>query len=123
MQQVTASPQESDSHPSAAPESGTADDPSLLTPTASQKGPKKLRWTGPMEVMLLKLHAQEVEKGKQADNRFQNTSHRHVAQQLREAFPETGQLLDYHKCKSKLNQHFKKDYNNFLACKEASGFG
>ncbi|OAW00135.1 hypothetical protein PTTG_08075 [Puccinia triticina 1-1 BBBD Race 1] len=128
IQQVTASPRESDSHLSAAPESGTADvedpdEPSLQTPTASQKGSKKLRWTGPMEVMLLKLYVQEVEKGKQADNGFQNTSHRHVAQQLREVFPETEHLLDYAKCKSKLNQSFKKYYNTFLACKEASGFG
>ncbi|OAV92840.1 hypothetical protein PTTG_02066 [Puccinia triticina 1-1 BBBD Race 1] len=128
MQQVTASHQDSDSHPSAARDSRTGDvedpdDQSLPAPTASQKGAKKLRWTGPMEVMLLELYVQEVEKGKRADNRFQNTSHRHVAQQLREAFPEIKQLLDYNKCKSKLNQLFKKDYDTFLACKEASGFG
>ncbi|PLW42286.1 hypothetical protein PCASD_07754 [Puccinia coronata f. sp. avenae] len=54
---------------------------------------------------------------------LKNTSHRHVAQQLREAFPETKFLLDYNTCKSKLNQSFKQDYKFFLALKEASGFG
>ncbi|WAR52004.1 hypothetical protein PtB15_1B442 [Puccinia triticina] len=82
-----------------------------------------LRWTGPMEVMLLDLYVREVEKGKQSNNGFQNTTHQHVAQQLREAFPATKQLLDYSKCKTKLNQLFKKDYDLFLACKESSGFG
>ncbi|PLW47591.1 hypothetical protein PCASD_08165 [Puccinia coronata f. sp. avenae] len=84
---------------------------------------KKLCWTGPMEVMLLELYVQEVEKGKRNNNGFQNTSHQHVAQQLREAFPETKFLLDYNKCKSKLNQSFRCDYNLFLALKEASRFG
>jgi hypothetical protein len=46
-----------------------------------------------------------------------------VAQELRKHFPETKYLLDANKVKSKLNQSFKRDYDTFLACKEASGFG
>ncbi|PLW47402.1 hypothetical protein PCANC_05864 [Puccinia coronata f. sp. avenae] len=83
----------------------------------------KMARNQPMEVMLLELYVQEVEKGKRTNNGFQNTLHRHVAQQLREAFLETKFLLDYNKCKSKLNQSFKQDYDLFLALKEASGFG
>ncbi|WAR59376.1 hypothetical protein PtB15_11B16 [Puccinia triticina] len=44
-------------------------------------------------------------------------------QELREAFPATKHLLDYTKCKAKLNQSFKREYNSFVACKEASRFG
>ncbi|OAV86172.1 hypothetical protein PTTG_10408, partial [Puccinia triticina 1-1 BBBD Race 1] len=99
------------------------ENPVSTTRTTSQQGPKKLRWTGAMEIMMLDLYAEEVEKGKQMDNGFQNTSHRNVAQKLREAFPETEHLLDYTKCKAKLNQSFKRDYDVFVACKEASGFG
>ncbi|PLW45430.1 hypothetical protein PCANC_11892 [Puccinia coronata f. sp. avenae] len=58
-------------------------------PNAVQQVAKKLRWTGPMEVVLLELYVQEVEKGKQTNNGFQDTLHQHVAQQLRWAFPET----------------------------------
>ncbi|WAR64128.1 hypothetical protein PtB15_16B288 [Puccinia triticina] len=76
-----------------------------------------------MEFMMLELYVQEVEKGKRSDDGFQNTSHRNVAQQLRAAFPETKHLLDYTKCKAKLNQSFKHEYNAFVACKEASRFG
>jgi hypothetical protein len=86
-----------------------------VPPNDSQQVTKKLRWTGPMEVMLLELYVQEVEKGKQTNNGFQNTLHQHVAQQLRWAFPETKHPLDYKKCKSKLNQSFRQDYGIFLA--------
>ncbi|WAR53577.1 hypothetical protein PtB15_3B85 [Puccinia triticina] len=99
------------------------EDQTLTALTPSHQGPKKLHWTGPMEVMPLDLYVQEVKKGKQTNNGFQNTSHRHIAQQLREAFTETKQLLDYSKCKTKLNQLFKKYYDLFLACKESSEFG
>ncbi|PLW29071.1 hypothetical protein PCANC_24306 [Puccinia coronata f. sp. avenae] len=54
-----------------------------IAPNALQQAPKKLRWTGPMEVMLLEIYVQE----------------------------------------SKLNQSFKRNYDLFLALKEASGFG
>ncbi|PLW30624.1 hypothetical protein PCASD_17764 [Puccinia coronata f. sp. avenae] len=100
------------------------EDQTFVVPTASQRGTrKKLLWTGPMEMMMLDLYVAEVEKGKRSDNGFQSTSHRHVAQELWKHFPETEYLLNANKVKSKLNQSFKRDYNTFVACKDASGFG
>jgi hypothetical protein len=46
-----------------------------------------------------------------------------VAQELRKHFPETEYLLDVNKVKSKLNQSLKRNYDTFVACKDASGFG
>ncbi|WAR55225.1 hypothetical protein PtB15_4B845 [Puccinia triticina] len=84
---------------------------------------KKLLWTGPMELLMLDLYVEEVHRGKRSDSGFQSASHWHVAQAIRNAFPEVGNLLDYTKVKSKLSQSFKKDYDAFTACKNASGFG
>ncbi|KNZ56084.1 uncharacterized protein VP01_24g10 [Puccinia sorghi] len=47
----------------------------------------------------------------------------HVAQELRKHFPEVENVLNANKVKSKLSQGFKKDYDTFLACKDASRFG
>ncbi|KNZ53057.1 uncharacterized protein VP01_335g16 [Puccinia sorghi] len=79
--------------------------------------------SGPMEMMMLDLYAEEVSKGRKADSGFQTSSHWHVAQELCKHFPEVEHVLDANKVKSKLSQGFKKDYDTFLACKDASGFG
>ncbi|PLW30716.1 hypothetical protein PCANC_24679 [Puccinia coronata f. sp. avenae] len=75
------------------------------------------------EVMMLDLYVQEVEKGKRSDSGFQSSTHRFVAQELRKAFPDVNQLLTHVKVKSKISQSAKSDYNAFVACKAASGFG
>ncbi|PLW30254.1 hypothetical protein PCASD_19788 [Puccinia coronata f. sp. avenae] len=75
------------------------------------------------EVMMLDLYVQEVEKGKRSDSGFQSLTHRFVAQELRKAFPDVNQLLTHVKVKSKLSQSAKRDYDAFVACKAASGFG
>ncbi|KNZ47704.1 uncharacterized protein VP01_620g9 [Puccinia sorghi] len=72
----------------------------ILVPANSQtQTQKKLMWTGPMEMMMLDLYAGAAQ------------------------VPEVGHVLDSNKVKSKLSQGFKKDYDTFLACKDASGFG
>ncbi|PLW29650.1 hypothetical protein PCANC_27472 [Puccinia coronata f. sp. avenae] len=52
-----------------------------------------------------------------------SSTHQFVAQELRKAFPDVDQLLTHVKVKSKLSQSAKRDYNAFVACKAASGFG
>ncbi|KNZ60694.1 uncharacterized protein VP01_15171g1 [Puccinia sorghi] len=36
---------------------------------------KELMWSGPMEMMMLDLYAEEVSKGQKADSGFQTSSH------------------------------------------------
>ncbi|OAV86127.1 hypothetical protein PTTG_30066 [Puccinia triticina 1-1 BBBD Race 1] len=82
---------------------------------------KNLVWSPAMEKSALDLYVKAVKEGKRCDNGFKTETHRWAAAELGKEFPEydfTGQ-----KVKSKLNQTFKKWYDAFLACKEASGFG
>ena len=72
---------------------------------------------------MLNLYVDEVVRGRKSDSGFQASSHRYVAQELRRFFPEVQDVLDANKVKSKLSQSFKRDYDSFLACKDASGFG
>ncbi|PLW15215.1 hypothetical protein PCANC_11553 [Puccinia coronata f. sp. avenae] len=100
------------------------DNETFAQPKKNKSGTQNcLLWTGPMEVMMLDLYVQEVEKGKHSDSGFQSSTHRFVAQELRKAFPDVDQLLTHVKVKSKLSQSAKRDYDAFVACKAASGFG
>ncbi|KAI7956209.1 hypothetical protein MJO29_007608 [Puccinia striiformis f. sp. tritici] len=84
---------------------------------------KKLLWTGPMESMMMDLYIQAVERGKRSDSGFQSATHKHVTRELEKNFPGVAHILTDKKVKSKLSQGFKRDYNAFLALKNASGFG
>ncbi|PLW14678.1 hypothetical protein PCANC_18352 [Puccinia coronata f. sp. avenae] len=100
------------------------DNKTFAQPKKNKSGTQNcLLRTGPMEVMMLDLYVQEVKKGKRSDSGFQSSTHQFVAQELRKAFPDVDQLLTHVKVKSKLSQSAKRDYNAFVACKAASGFG
>ncbi|KAA1110246.1 hypothetical protein PGT21_015714 [Puccinia graminis f. sp. tritici] len=82
---------------------------------------KNLVWTPAMEKSALDLYVKAVEEGKRCNNGFKPETHRWVATELSNEFP--GSEFTGPKVKSKLNQTFKKWYDAFVACKEASGFG
>ncbi|KAI9630287.1 hypothetical protein KEM48_014011 [Puccinia striiformis f. sp. tritici PST-130] len=76
-----------------------------------------------MESMMMDLYIQAVERGKQSDSGFQSSTHKHVTRELEKHFPEVAHSITDKKVKSKLSQGFKRDYEAFLALKDASGFG
>jgi len=107
-------------------------------------GKKNLQWTGAMEKSALKLYSAAVLAGKKSDGGFKSDVHQMVAAKLNEEYP--GSDFAVKRCKSKLSQvssflpidlsifthltnwlfskkTFKKEYNAFVACKNASGFG
>lgn len=72
--------------------------------TPSQNGTRnKSMWSGPMEIMMLDLYVEEVNKGRKSDSSFQTASHHHVAQELRKFFPEVKHVLDANKVELKLS--------------------
>ncbi|KAI7933768.1 hypothetical protein MJO29_016723 [Puccinia striiformis f. sp. tritici] len=83
----------------------------------------RLLWSGPMESMMMDLYIQAVERGKRSDSGFQSSTHKHVTRELEKHFPEVAHSITDKKVKSKLSQGFKRDYEAFLALKDASGFG
>ncbi|POW13572.1 hypothetical protein PSHT_07733 [Puccinia striiformis] len=84
-------------------------------------GTGKLHWTGAMEKSALQLYVAAVQSGKQSDGGFKIDVHRLIARDLAAEFP--GIPFTGEKLRSKCNQGFKKWYDAFLACKDASGFG
>ncbi|KAH9445600.1 hypothetical protein Pst134EA_022544 [Puccinia striiformis f. sp. tritici] len=101
--------------------------PSQLTQETGNNFPEveggtgKLHWTGAMEKSALQLYVAAVQSGKQSDGGFKIDVHRSIARDLSAEFP--GIPFTGEKLRSKCNQCFKKWYNAFLACKDASGFG
>ncbi|KAA1112202.1 hypothetical protein PGTUg99_011808 [Puccinia graminis f. sp. tritici] len=83
--------------------------------------PKTLQWTSAMEKAAIQLYCDAALEGKRSDNGFKSDVHQHVVNKLNEQFP--GSEFTISKCKSKLSQSFKKEYDAFLACRNASGFG
>ncbi|KAI9614365.1 hypothetical protein H4Q26_009514 [Puccinia striiformis f. sp. tritici PST-130] len=74
-----------------------------------------------MEKSALQLYVAAVQSGKQSDGGFKIDVHRLIARDLSAKFP--GIPFTGKKLRSKCNQCFKKWYDVFLACKDASGFG
>ncbi|KNE90629.1 hypothetical protein PSTG_15947 [Puccinia striiformis f. sp. tritici PST-78] len=74
-----------------------------------------------MEKSALQLYVAAVQSGKQSDGGFKIDVHRLIARDLAAEFP--GIPFTGEKLRSKCNQGFKKWYDAFLACKDASGFG
>ncbi|POV95037.1 hypothetical protein PSTT_16492 [Puccinia striiformis] len=73
--------------------------------------------------MMMDLYIQAVERGKRSDSGFQSSTHKHATRELGKNFPEVAHCITNKKVKSKLSQGFKRDYDAFLALKNASGFG
>ncbi|PLW47491.1 hypothetical protein PCANC_07843 [Puccinia coronata f. sp. avenae] len=94
-------------------------DPLKTDPIKGKK--KNLQWTGAMEKDALKLYAEAVLAGRKSDGGFKAKVHHEVATKLNKQFP--GSDFTVKRCKSKLSQSFKKEYNAFVATKAASGFG
>ncbi|KAI9602917.1 hypothetical protein H4Q26_002225 [Puccinia striiformis f. sp. tritici PST-130] len=67
------------------------------------------------------LYVAAVQSGKRSDGGFKIDVHRSIARDLSAEFP--GIPFTGEKLRSKCNQCFKKWYDAFLACKDASGFG
>ncbi|EFP83737.2 uncharacterized protein PGTG_09450 [Puccinia graminis f. sp. tritici CRL 75-36-700-3] len=84
-------------------------------------GPGKVIWTQAMEKSALDLYVRAVQMGKRSDSGFKIEVHRWVASELSAEYP--GIPFTGEKVISKFNQTFKKWYDAFLACKDASGFG
>ncbi|KAA1087463.1 hypothetical protein PGT21_032066 [Puccinia graminis f. sp. tritici] len=82
---------------------------------------KTLQWTPSMEKAAIQLYSDAALEGKRSDNGFKSDVHQHVVNRLNEQFPGSDFTLS--KCKSKLSQSFKKEYDAFVACRNASGFG
>ncbi|KAH9452508.1 hypothetical protein Pst134EB_016460 [Puccinia striiformis f. sp. tritici] len=74
-----------------------------------------------MEKSALQLYVAAVQSGKRSDGGFKIDVHRSIARDLSAEFP--GIPFTGEKLRSKCNQCFKKWYDAFLACKDASGFG
>ncbi|KAA1102417.1 hypothetical protein PGTUg99_033775 [Puccinia graminis f. sp. tritici] len=83
--------------------------------------PRTLQWTSVMEKAAIQLYYDAALEGRRLDNGFKSDVHQHVVNKLNEQFP--GAEFTISKCKSKLSQSFKKEYDAFLACRNASGFG
>ncbi|EFP79290.1 hypothetical protein PGT21_034168 [Puccinia graminis f. sp. tritici] len=103
----------------------TQPDPAL-DPAESDKSvettrPKTLHWTGAMEKLALQLYSDAVLDGKRSDGGFKSEVHNFVVTKLNEQFP--GYDFTPAKCKSKLSQSFKKEYEAFNTCRHTSGFG
>ncbi|KNZ55418.1 uncharacterized protein VP01_2686g1 [Puccinia sorghi] len=76
----------------------------VLVPANSQtRTQKKLMWSGPMEMIILDLYAEEVSKGRKADSGFQT-------------FAQVEHVLNANKVKSKLSQGFKKFGWDKISC-------
>ncbi|KNE94232.1 hypothetical protein PSTG_12460 [Puccinia striiformis f. sp. tritici PST-78] len=84
-------------------------------------GPGKIQWTGAMEKSALQLYVAAVQSGKRSEGGFKIDIHRSIARDLAAEFP--GIPFTGEKVRSKYNQCFKKWYDAFLACNDASGFG
>ncbi|KAI7952840.1 hypothetical protein MJO29_008471 [Puccinia striiformis f. sp. tritici] len=84
-------------------------------------GTGKLHWTAAMEKSALQLYVAAVQSGKRSDGGFKIDVHRSIARDLSAEFP--GIPFTGEKLRSKCNQCFKKWYDAFLACKDASSFG
>jgi len=80
----------------------------------------KIMWTPEMENTALELYVRAVQDGKRSENGFVPDTHRSIARQLNDLFPNVD--LDEKKVKSKYNQGFKRDYDTLKALRFAHGF-
>ncbi|OAV93257.1 hypothetical protein, variant [Puccinia triticina 1-1 BBBD Race 1] len=96
--------------------------PSMLEPKPNTLMAKqhKIMWTPEMENTALELYVRAVQEGKRSENGFVPDTHRSIARQLNDLFPNVD--LDEKKVKSKYNQGFKRDYDTLKALRSAAGF-
>jgi hypothetical protein len=71
---------------------------------------------------MLGFYIAEVAMGKKPKSGFPDLTHQELAQELQKEFPEARHIINFNVIKTKLTNSFKKDYNAFIACKEAPGF-
>jgi hypothetical protein len=71
---------------------------------------------------MLSFYITEVALGKKTESGFPDSSHQELAEQFRKEFPQVRDVHDFNFIKSELTQSFKRDYEAFVACKEAPGF-
>ncbi|KAI7951581.1 hypothetical protein MJO28_007265 [Puccinia striiformis f. sp. tritici] len=118
------SSQENNSQPNKAEDDIDPDNETVeLPPNEQGVRSTRLLWSGPMESMMMDLYIQAVERGKRSNSGFQSSTHKHVTRELEKNFPEVAHCITDKKVKSKLSQGFKRNYEAFLALKNASGFG
>ncbi|KNE98893.1 hypothetical protein PSTG_07913 [Puccinia striiformis f. sp. tritici PST-78] len=118
------SSQENNSQPNKAKDDIDPDNETVeLPPNEQGVRSTRLLWSGPMESMMMDLYIQAVERGKRSNSGFQSSTHKHVTRELEKNFPEVAHCITDKKVKSKLSQGFKRNYEAFLALKNASGFG
>ncbi|EFP85023.2 hypothetical protein PGT21_006017 [Puccinia graminis f. sp. tritici] len=117
------------SHPAMVSSSDSVQSQRILT-TSSMLEPKsnsplmakqhKIMWTPEMENTALELYVRAVQEGKRSENGFVPDTHRSIARQLNDLFPNVD--LDEKKVKSKYNQGFKRDYDTLKSLRSAAGF-